>query len=338
MKIVYILYAILLSFAQNAAAGEDSGRRHQSAVTVTLEQAQSGQGEAREAAIRRLLQNVGAYSRRGAAKGIYEDNLKERLAAIDSIWALGELGDPAMMAKLGEFYQDSDDVLKMNILIGMSKLPNAAKAEAFLLGIAADAGESNAVRSVAFEVLEKIGLPASLNGISLSAKDGVNKADLIFTGGIPGTVSGWFSPDMPVGHTGFFAGFVSEGGAIRVRIADCVPDFYVLKGVRNIQSWHNFTHDYKYPYYGNRTTNKRPSAAQRERMAALATALGTQGLTYSDTHLSQKGPVKFDCVGYTEFLYESVGLNPTEDSYETGWGWPLTPWEQFSSMEPAGDR
>lgn len=62
--------------------------------------------------------------------------------------------------------------------------------------------------------------------------------------------------------------------------------------------------------------------------------MGKKGLTYSDTHGSQKGPLKFDCVGYTEYLYEAAGLNPTDNSYETGWGWPLTPWEQFIATKP----
>jgi hypothetical protein len=53
------------------------------------------------------------------------------------------------------------------------------------------------------------------------------------------------------------------------------------------------------------------------------------GHHYSDTHFSQKGPADFDCVGYTEAAYEAAGLNPTPDEYETGWGWPLTPSEQF---------
>ena len=74
-------------------------------------------------------------------------------------------------------------------------------------------------------------------------------------------------------------------------------------------------------------------ARYRGRYYALALELGEKGLKYDITHFSQKGPVEFDCVGYTEYIYETAaGLNPTDDSYETGFGWPLTPWEQFSSL------
>ena len=137
-----------------------------------------------------------------------------------------------------------------------------------------------------------------------------------------------------MGHAGLFIGTEAKDGKIKVVIADCVPDFFKPGGVRNIDSWHNFTHDFMYPYYGSRTTPVKPTPEQRERIAKLAIEMGNKGLTYSDTHFSQKGPVKFDCVGYTEFLYEAVGLNPTENSYETGWGWPLTPWEQFIAVRP----
>ena len=59
---------------------------------------------------------------------------------------------------------------------------------------------------------------------------------------------------------------------------------------------------------------------------------------YDGNHLNQKGKVvqriggywEFDCVGFTERIYEDIGLNPTSNSYESGWGWPLTPGEQRS--------
>jgi hypothetical protein len=59
---------------------------------------------------------------------------------------------------------------------------------------------------------------------------------------------------------------------------------------------------------------------------------------YDGNHLNQKGAWfsngsywEFDCVGYTERVYEDIGYNPTDNSYESGWGWPLTPAEQRNS-------
>jgi hypothetical protein len=204
-----------------------------------------------------------------------------------------------------------------------------------MFDIAADARETAVVRAAAFEMLAHIGYPSTVVNLTPSKETGIEKADLIYTGGITGTISGWFSPDLPIGHAGIFIGTEVKDGKIKVVIADCVPDNFKPGGVRNIDSWSNFTHHFMYPYYGNRTTARKPTAAQRERIARLAVTMGGQGLTYSDTHFSQKGPLKFDCVGYTEFLYEAVGLNPTENSYETGTGWPLTPWEQFIAVKPA---
>ena len=112
-------------------------------------------------------------------------------------------------------------------------------------------------------------------------------------------------------------------------------NYLVPGGVRNIRSWKDFLLHFTYPYYGNRTTRVRPTAAQREKIVQLGLKMGKMGLKYDVTHLSQKGPLIFDCVGYTEYLYEQAGLNPTPDSFEYGWGWPLTPYEQFSATTPA---
>ena len=310
---------------------------HQSETTAYIQQASQGDEASRAAAVDALLANIETYQAAAASpnKGPYEDNLKARLKAIDSIWSLGEIGDPRLMGKLSKFYTEADDVIKMNLLISMGKLKSNTKAGPYLFDIAANVQESEVVRSVAFEMLEHIGYPSTVINVQRSAKVGIEKADLIFTGGITGTISGWVSPDLPIGHAGLFVGTEVKNGKIKVVIADCVPDNFKPGGVRNIDSWNNFTHHFMYPYYGHRTTPVKPTAAQRERIAKLAIAMGKKGLTYSDTPASQKGPLKFDCVGYTEFLYEAVGLNPTENSYETGWGWPLTPWEQFIAVKPA---
>jgi hypothetical protein len=334
LKNLSLISAIFCLQAPASAAGNaPEPTRHQSATTVYIQQALNGD----EAALDALLANIETYQAAASSpnKGPYEDNLKARLTAIDSIWSLGEIGDPRLMAKLGNFYTGSDDVIKMNLLISMGKLKRNNKAGPFVFDVAADARESEVVRALAFEILEKVGHPSTVINLARSERTGIEKADLIYTGGITGSISGWVSPDLPIGHAGVFVGTEVKNGKIRVVIADCVPDNFKPGGVRNIYSWSDFTHHFMYPYYGNRTTAVKPTPAQRERIASLGLEMGKKGLHYSDTHLSQKGPLDFDCVGYTEFLYEAAGLNPTENSYETGWGWPLTPWEQFIAVKPA---
>jgi antitoxin component of RelBE/YafQ-DinJ toxin-antitoxin module len=335
------LISVLLTFtAQVHATGAlpTDATRHQSATTAIIQQAtdQNSDSATREAAVNELLANIENYqaSSRLGNKGPYENDLKARLKAIDSIWSLGEIGDPRLMSKLGSFYGQADDVIKMNLLISMGKLENNTKAGPYLFDIAADTRETEVVRSVAFEMLEHIGYPSTVINVARSKEVGIEKADLIYTGGITGSISGWFSSDLPIGHAGLFVGTEVKDGKIRVIITDCVPDNFKPGGVRNIDTWSNFTHHFMYPYYGNRTTAVKPTAAQRDAIAKLGLEMGKKGLTYNDTHVTQKGPVKFDCVGYTEYLYEAIGINPTEDSFETGWGWPLTPWEQFISLKP----
>ena len=291
-------------------------------------------GEAEKAAAAQaLLAGIEDYGAAGAEKGAFEDNLKARLKAIDSIWALGELGDPRLMPKLEEFYASSDDVLRINLIVSMGKLSGNEKTGPYLAAIAADTGETEVVRAAAYEMLEHIGYPAPAARLASPRKVGFEAGDLIFTGGIVGTISGWVSPDMPVGHAGIFAGTEVKDGRLRVVLADCVPNSFKPGGVRNIYAWHKFTRDYKFPLYGNRTTQKPPTRAQREFIVAKALKMGTLGLKYK---LFKKGPAEYDCVNYTEFLYESAGLDPTPDSYESGAGWPFTPWEQFEATRPGG--
>jgi len=341
LKNLTLISAIFCFPAQAFATGTAADATlHQSEPTAYIQQASQGDEAASAAAVDALLANIETYQAAAASpnKGPYENNLKARLKAIDSIWSLGEIGDPRLMGKLSKFYAEADDVIKMNLLISMGKLKSNAKAGPYLFDIAANVQESEVVRSVAFEMLEHIGYPSTVINVQRSAKVGIEQSDLIYTGGITGTISGWVSPDLPIGHAGVFIGTEVKDGKIKVVIADCVPDNFKPGGVRNIDSWNNFTHHFMYPYYGHRTTPVKPTAAQRERIAKLAIAMGKKGLTYSDTHFSQKGPLKFDCVGYTEYLYEAVGLNPTENSYETGTGWPLTPWEQFIAVKPAAAK
>lgn len=291
-------------------------------------------GSGNEFAVEALLATVEAYQAAGSNKGAYEENLKEKLKAMDAIWGLGEIGHPALQPRLEKFYAQADNVQKVNLVISMGRLKKGANAGPYLYKIAADPKEAEVVRAAAFEMLELAGYQASVPGL-VRSEAGIDKADLIFTGGIVGTVSGWVSPDFPIGHAGVFAGTEAKDGRINIVIADCVPNNFKPGGVRNIYSWYNFTHQYKFPFYGNRTTAVKPTAAQRERIVSLGLELGKKGLRYNDTHFMQKGPVEFDCVGYTEYLYESAGLNPTPAKLESGLGWPLTPFEQFAATRPS---
>lgn len=291
-------------------------------------------GSGNEFAVEALLATVETYQASGSNKGAYEEKLKERLKAMDAIWALGELGNPALQSRLEKFYAQADTVQKVNLVISMGRLKKGANAGPYLYKIAADPKEAEVVRAAAFEMLDLLGLPAALPGL-VRSEAGIDKADLIFTGGIVGTVSGWVSPDFPIGHAGVFAGTELKNGRINIVIADCVPNNFKPGGVRNIYSWYNFTHQYNFPFYGNRTTPVKPTPAQRDRIVSLGLELGAKGIKYNDTHFTQKGPAEFDCVGYTEFLYESAGLNPTPAKLESGLGWPLTPFEQFAATRPS---
>ncbi|MDO8806224.1 MAG: HEAT repeat domain-containing protein [Elusimicrobiota bacterium] len=288
-----------------------------------------------EFAVESLLATVESYQKASRGRrGPYEDNIRTRLKAIDSIWSLGEIGDPRLMAKLSQFYAEADDIVKMNLIISMGKLKKNGKSGPYLFDIAASAQETEVVRAVAFEMLEQIGYPSTVINLQPSKSTGIEKGDIIYTGGIIGTIGSWGNPDLPIGHAGLFAGTAIKNGKINVIITDCVPNNFKPGGVRNIYSWKNFTHQYMYPYYGNRTTPVKPTAEQRVRLVKLGLELGAKGLKYSNTHFSQKGPTEFDCVGYIEYIYERIGLNPTDNSYETGLGWPLTPWEQFEATRP----
>lgn len=287
-------------------------------------------GEARnEFAVEALLANLDDYRAGSGNRGLYEDGVKARLKAIDSVWSLGEIGDPRLMDEFSKAYTQADDIIKINLIVGMGKLKKNEKAGPYIYNIAADVKETEVVRAAAYEMLEHLGYPAP--AASRSASVGMEKGDLIFTGGIVGTVSGWVSPDMPVGHSGIFAGTEIKDGRLRVVIADCVPNFFKPGGVRNIYAWHNFTRQYEFPFYGNRTSKIKPTPAQRDQIVKLGLAMGKLGLKYK---LFKKGPVEYDCVNYTEFLYEKAGLNPTDNSYESGAGWPFTPWEQFEATRP----
>ena len=274
-----------------------------------------------------LLSAVEGYLSSG--KHAYDRELKARLQAIDAIWALGEIGSPEVMASLQDFYLRSDDTLKINLVVSVSKLAAGGKAADWLRGVAADKNADGVVRAAAYETLADLG--ESAPPAEKPERDGIEPGDIIYTGGIVGTIAGWFSDDLPIGHAAIFAGLEVKDGALQVLVAECVPNYDVPGGIRNVYTWSKFTTHYKFPFYGNRTTRVPPTKEQRAKIVETALRMGTLGLSYSDSHRHQKGPDLFDCVGYAEYLYELAGLNPTPDKYEHGLGWPLTPYEQFAA-------
>lgn len=78
------------------------------------------------------------------------------------------------------------------------------------------------------------------------------------------------------------------------------------------------------------------TSAQQASLKARIDYFAGYNVRYDGNHFNQKGKWfsgsggywEFDCVGFTERIYEDIGLNPTSSSYESGWGWPLTPGEQ----------
>lgn len=284
-------------------------------------------GETRnEFAAEALLAGVKEYSAANLKRGPYENNLRARLKVLDAIWSLGEIGNPKVMEKLLKLYGEADDVVKINMVIGAGKTKSES-ASRFLYKIAGMTMESGVVRAAAYEMLEANKAPAPAAQPSLA--EGMERGDLIFTGGIFG-VPQPIVGDLPIGHAGLFGGTETSGGKVVVVIYDCVPDsFKPYGGVRKIFSFTNFTHQNNYAFYGNRVSRLRPTAYQREQI--IKAAIAKVGHHYSDSHFAQKGPEDFDCVGYTEYAYESAGLNPTPNKEETGWGWPLTPAEQFAA-------
>lgn len=156
------------------------------------------------------------------------------------------------------------------------------------------------------------------------------KGDILYSGGQTGIPLSWIR-ELPIGHTSIFIGTKHENGRIVIELVDSVPNYFKYGGIRK-SNLRKFTHNFKYPYYGNRTTKQKPTKEQREDI--VEAVLSKIGGDYNLSHLNQKGPKSYDCVGISEYAYESVGLNPTPDKLETGWGWPLTPAEQFENTVP----
>ncbi|MEW5950874.1 MAG: HEAT repeat domain-containing protein [Elusimicrobia bacterium] len=90
----------------------------------------------------------------GSDKG-GEKDIKKKIAAINSIWSLGEIGSKEVMEKLEKYYNGSDEVLRINIVFSMGKLKNN-KVLPYLRKIAQNASESMAVRSAAYEMIDEL--------------------------------------------------------------------------------------------------------------------------------------------------------------------------------------
>lgn len=85
-----------------------------------------------------------------------ERDVKKKIAAINSIWALGEIGSEKVMDKLEKYYNGSDETLRINIIFSMGKL-NDARVLPYLSKIAENEKESDAVRSAAYEMIDELG-------------------------------------------------------------------------------------------------------------------------------------------------------------------------------------
>ncbi|HBE88676.1 MAG TPA: hypothetical protein DDW67_06005 [Elusimicrobia bacterium] len=280
-----------------------------------------------EHAVPLLVANIDSYLGGSGNKGAYEDDFRARMSAINSIWALGEISSPKVMGELRRIFSSSDEVFKLNIAFSAGK-QETSKAAPFLRDIAGSVNETEPVRSAAFEVLERLGQAGGVQSSPSAVPSAMKKADLLYTGGQTGTISDWFTDMLPIGHTGIYGGTKIEDGKILPVIYDCVPNYFKPGGTRTV-GWYHYTHHFNYPLYAVKTTRTPPTDRQRE--AIIRTALALQGKDYGLSHTEQKGPDTFDCVGFSEYAYEQAGLNVTPDEQETGWGWPLTPAEQYDA-------
>ena len=154
--------------------------------------------------------------------------------------------------------------------------------------------------------------PGTILGLEKADYSVIPPGDILFRKGVFGTLH----PSMPVGHVAAFYG-MENGVAMVIHAVD-------TSGVTKA-SMEVFVAEK--PYYGNRTTTVPPTAKQRTEI--LSWLVKQIGKPYATWHIRQKGPDVFDCVGLTEAAYEHVGLNPTPDELEQGWGWPLEPHEQY---------
>lgn len=215
----------------------------------------------------------------------------DRLALINVIWALGELGKPESVKTIVKAFPSADQAMRLNMIAALDKIKSAEAA-------------------------------AALNKITIAGQDKefgtMETGDLLFRKGYFGLLNPIIKA-QPVGHVAIYIG--KENGEPMV-----IHSWLIVEKI----TLHKFIHNR--PFYGNYTTSPKPSIAQRNKIVDYL--VSQLGKLYSMSHLSQKGPEKFDCVGLAEAAYESAGLNPTPNEFESGWGWPLTPTEQYEHTSP----
>lgn len=233
-------------------------------------------------------------------------------------------GDPrteALIAFIESHQGSADGRLKLiNAVWALGEI-GGEEAEAALSEALPDADRTTRLNIVA--ALDKIGAVAVAGQDSRRADpDGLyghlEPGDVLFRKGYFGLLNSLIKAQT-VGHVGIYVGI--ENGEPMVIDAWQPLRKISLRGF--ISNW---------PFYGNYTTLPEPTSAQRETIIGFVNS--QLGKPFDAIHLDQKGPVKFDCVGLAEAAYESAGLNPTPDAFESGWGWPLTPTEQYEHMFP----
>ncbi len=84
-----------------------------------------------------------------------ERDIKKKIAAIDSIWALGEIGSASTMKLLEKYYNASDEIIRINIIFSMYKI-KSDKVLPYLNKIASNELENEAVRSAAYEMIDEL--------------------------------------------------------------------------------------------------------------------------------------------------------------------------------------
>ncbi|MCM2268380.1 MAG: hypothetical protein NDI60_11490 [Elusimicrobiales bacterium] len=256
-----------------AAQAYDSGAQFPKARAAALE------GE--------LIRAVGALSS-GAGKSGGYDAAGADIRAVNSVWALGEIGGADAERALLKALPAADRTMRLNIAAALDKISERAG------GVRRDGDE-----------LEE-------------AAGHMEPGDILFRKGYFGVLNSAIGAQT-VGHVGVYAG--QENGRPMV-IEGWLPVRKVTLRVF-VAAW---------PFYGNYTTSPEPTPAQRGAIVEYARA--QLGKKYDMAHTIQKGPEKFDCVGLAEAAYEAAGLDPTPNEFETGWGWPLTPTEQYEHTVP----
>ena len=143
-----------LSSSQNATISEKMNEHVNSKNdAIKLCASKSASQNNSEATIDALFANIEGYRMNSLNKGPYEENLKAKLSAIDSIWSLGEIGNPIIIKRLNKPYTTSDEVLKVNIVISIGKT-KTAKAIKILKDLANSPKEADIVRATAWEMID----------------------------------------------------------------------------------------------------------------------------------------------------------------------------------------